>query len=225
MAADKRPAAARLRTRSCVDEVTETPSGPAAGGSFEDEVKGHLEFDVEDEGGPLQQELFQETGSDEMRAPTNDDTPRRGRCRILSWGGLSTTTFEENPEELVGHLRLIPNNWRSPLSLSTTTMIPTESTKPMPPGGGLDEHGAPTVGEGSRDERKLKKQGSLEMLSSIMCETLESMGIFPGGGSGSGQEEEAKAAAEAALAMGSMWRAKCNEQVSGGGGGGTGGSP
>lgn len=87
----------------------------------------------------------------------------------------------------------------------------------------------------TNDTVQLEQQASLEMLQSVMRETLESMG-------GSGHEvnpedgeQEAKAAAAAALAMGSMCRAKSssgtNDQTCGpgdgssanGGGGGFGG--
>lgn len=86
-----------------------------------------------------------------------------------------------------------------------------------------------------KKKKQLEQQASLEMLQSVMRETLESMGSGPGGGGGggggqesspgNGTEEEAKAAAEAALAMGSMCRAKSNDQVNGGHANGNGGRP
>lgn len=54
------------------------------------QVLGHLGFDFEDEGVPLQQE----TGPDRERPPTNDDTTSRVKSEFCSWGGASSMSFQ-----------------------------------------------------------------------------------------------------------------------------------
>ena len=61
-----------------------------------------------------------------------------------------------------------------------------------------------------KSPQRLEQQASLEMLQSVMRETLESMSSGQEHDSTDGGEEEAKAAATAALAMGSMCRDKAN---------------
>ncbi|CAM9440640.1 unnamed protein product, partial [Laminaria digitata] len=232
-------AAELLRRRSSVDEVIGLLSAPTADGGFEDEgegarpnqfdpaqfdswrnsltkVLGHLGFDFEDEEGVPQ-------GPEGKRSPTQN-VSSRGTSQYLSWGGTSAMSFEEQPEEFHESLRQIPMRWRSSLSSIMTSMASN---------GGFDEQGAANgggeggtgtggggvdmdVGDGKGtgpggERKRLEQQASLEMLQSVMRETLESMS---GGGHQAGAEdgeEEAKAAAAAALAMGSMCRAKSNE--------------
>lgn len=76
------------------------------------------------------------------------------------------------------------------------------------------------------NKQRLEQQASLEMLQSVMRETLESISQGAEHGDAEDGEAEAKAAAAAALAMGSMFRANTNGTGSGsgtgsGGGGGT----
>lgn len=52
------------------------------------QVLGHLGFDFEDEGVPLQPE----TDADGKRSPANDNS--RGKSRFLSWGGTSSMSFQ-----------------------------------------------------------------------------------------------------------------------------------
>lgn len=67
------------------------------------QVLGHLGFDFEDDGVPLQQE----TGADGKRPPTNDNTPSRGKSQFLSWGGASSMSFQ------VGRSLLVAGSWSS----------------------------------------------------------------------------------------------------------------